>query len=88
MQKIELMRVQDLMRAQQNKYSDKDRENMKDKLSSLENDRKKVVADFKKEISNLEKKNKEVQKNYEQSLKENQDMKKIMDEHKRLKQSL
>ena len=76
------------MRAQQNKYSDKDRENMKDKLSSLENDRKKVVADFKKEISNLEKKNKEVQKNYEQSLKENQDMKKIMAEHKRLKQSL
>ena len=30
----------------------------------------------------------EVQKNYEQSLKENQDMKKIMAEHKRLKQSL
>ena len=88
MQKIELMRVQDLMRAQQNKYSDKDRENMKDKLSSLENDRKKVVADFKKEISSLEKKNMEVQKNYEQSLKENQDMKKIMAEHKRLKQSL
>ena len=88
MQKIELMRVQDLMRAQQNKYSDKDRENMKDKLSSLENDRKKIVADFKKEISSLEKKNMEVQKNYEQSLKENQDMKKIMAEHKRLKQSL
>ena len=60
MQKIELMRVQDLMRAQQNKYSDKDRENMKDKLSGLENDRKKVVADFKKEISSLEKKNMEV----------------------------
>ena len=61
---------------------------MVQKLADLEQDRSMVVTDFKKQIQDLETKNLEIQKNFEKSQRQNQDMEKIKQEYDRLKKSL
>ena len=73
-QRIELLRVQDLMRAQKDKYTESDNQKQKDKLKELEKERAFMERKYISDIDMLTQQNLAIQVNYEKSQKENQNM--------------
>ena len=73
-QRIELLRVQDLMRAQKDKYTESDNKKQNDKLKELEKERAFMERKYISDIDMLTQQNLAIQVNYEKSQKENQNM--------------
>ena len=73
-QRIELLRVQDLMRAQKDKYTESDNQKQKDKLKELEQERAFMERKYISDIDMLTQQNLAIQVNYEKSQKENQNL--------------
>ena len=73
-QRIELLRVQDLMRAQKDKYTESDNKKQTDKLKQLEKERAFMERKYISDIDMLTQQNLAIQVNYEKSQKENQNM--------------